>query len=96
MVELSIAVLAITGVSRNAGKGLITTNLNGTPSAEEKVYVRYTDSAWKYSQAIPGTVAGNSAMPTIPDIKDGKNYAWYVFTSTLHRTNSAAASPRMR
>lgn len=82
VMELSSAPVAITGVSRNAGTGLITINLNGTPSAEEKVYVRYTDSAWKYSQVIQATVAGNSATATIPDIKDGKNYAWYVFTST--------------
>jgi hypothetical protein len=82
VMELSSAPVAITGVSRNAGTGLITINLNGTPSAEEKVYVRYTDSAWKYSQVIQANVAGNSATATIPDIKDGKNYAWYVFTST--------------
>lgn len=82
VMELSSAPVAITGVSRNAGTGLITINLNGTPSAEEKVYVRYTDSAWKYSQVIQATVAGASATATIPDIKDGKNYAWYVFTST--------------
>lgn len=82
VMELSSAPVAITGVSRNAGTGLITINLNGTPSAEEKVYVRYTDSAWKYSQVIQATVAGSSATATIPDIKDGKNYAWYVFTST--------------
>jgi hypothetical protein len=82
VMELSSAPVAITGVSRNAGTGLITINLNGTPSAEEKVYVRYTDSAWKYSQVIQAAVAGNSATATIPDIKDGRNYAWYVFTST--------------
>jgi hypothetical protein len=82
VMELSSAPVAITGVSRNAGTGLITINLNGTPSAEEKVYVRYTDSAWKYSQVIQANVAGSSATATIPDIKDGKNYAWYVFTST--------------
>lgn len=80
--RLSSAPVAIKGVSRNAGTDLITINLNGTPSAKEKVYVRYTDSAWKYSQVIQATVAGNSATATIPDIKDGKNYAWYVFTST--------------
>lgn len=82
VMELGSAPVAITGVSRNADTGLITINLNGTPSVEEKVYVRYTDSAWKYSQVIHATVAGNSATATIPDIKDGKNYAWYVFTST--------------
>ncbi len=82
VMELSSAPVAITGVSRNVDTGLITINLNGTPSAEEKVYVRYTDSAWKYSQVIQATVAGNSATATIPDIKDGKNYAWYVLTST--------------
>ena len=82
VMELSGAPVAITGVSRNAGTGLIAINLNGTPSTEEKVYVRYTDSAWKYSQVIQATVAGNSATATIPDIKDGKNYAWHVFTST--------------
>lgn len=82
VMELSSAPVAITGVSRNSGTGLITINLNGSPSAEEKVYVRYTDSAWTYSQVVRATVAGNSATATIPDIKDGKNYAWYAFTST--------------
>jgi hypothetical protein len=82
VMELSSAPVAITGVSRHAGKGLITINLNGTPSAEEKVYVRYKDGAWKYSQVIQATVTENSATATIPDIKNGKNDAWYVFTST--------------
>lgn len=35
--RLSSAPVAIKGVSRNAGTDLITINLNGTPSAEEKV-----------------------------------------------------------
>jgi len=82
VMELSSAPVAITGVSRNADSGLITINLNGTPSAEEKVYVRYTDSGWTYSQVIQAQVSGSTATATIPDIKDGKNYAWYVLTST--------------
>ncbi|MDZ4402137.1 alpha-amylase family glycosyl hydrolase [Prosthecobacter sp.] len=82
VMELSAAPVAITGVSRNATSGLITINLSGTPAVEEKVYVRYTDSGWTYSQVIQATVAGNTATATIPDIKDGKNYAWYVLTST--------------
>lgn len=82
VMEMSSAPVAITSVSRNAGTGLITINLTGSPSAEEKVYVRYTDSAWKYSQVIQASVAGSSATTTIPDIKDGKNYTWHAFTST--------------
>jgi hypothetical protein len=58
---LNSAPVAITGVSRNAGTSLIMINLNARPSAEEKIYVRYTDSAWKYSQVIQATVAGNPA-----------------------------------
>lgn len=82
VMELSSAPVAITGVSRHAGKALIKINLKGKPSAEEKVYISYTDGAWKYSQVIQATVAENSATATIPDIKDGKNDAWHVFTST--------------
>lgn len=82
VMELSSAPVAITGVSRNTTTGLITINLSGTPSAEEKVYVRYTDSGWTYSQVVPATVAGNTATATIPDLKDGKTIQWYVLTST--------------
>jgi hypothetical protein len=82
VMELSAAPVAITGVTRNAGTGLITINLNATPSAEEKVYVRYTDTAWKYSQVIRAQVSGSVATTTIPDIKDGRTYQWYVLTST--------------
>ncbi|GEP43366.1 hypothetical protein [Brevifollis gellanilyticus] len=82
VMEMSAAPAAITGVSRNATSGLITINLNGAPSAEEKVYVRYTDSNWTYAQVVRASVAGSTATVTIPDIKDGKTYQWYVMTST--------------
>lgn len=82
VMELSAPPVSISSVSRNAATGLINISLNGAPSAEEKVYVRYTDSNWKYSQVVQATVSGNTATATIPDIKDGKNYAWYVLTST--------------
>lgn len=82
VMELSAAPVAITGVSRNATTGLVTINLSGTPSAEEKVYLRYTDSAWTYSQVVRANVTGNTATVTIPDLKDGKTIQWYVLTST--------------
>lgn len=82
VMELSSAPVAITGASRNGTTGLITINLSATPSAEEKVYVRYTDSNWTYSQVIRANVSGTTATTTIPDLKDGKNYHWYAMTST--------------
>ncbi len=82
VMEMSTAPVAITGVSRNSSTGLITINLSGAPSAEEKVYVRYTDSSWTYSQVIRANVSGSTATATIPDLKDGKICLWYVLTST--------------
>ena len=82
VMELSADPVSITAVSRDSGSGVITTTLSAAPAAEEKVYVRYTDSAWTYSQVIQASVTGTTATCTIPDIKDGKNYQWYVFTST--------------
>jgi hypothetical protein len=82
VMELSGAPVAITNASRNSGSGLITVTLTGTPQPEEKVYIRYTDSAWTYSQVIRATVVGSTATATIPDVKDGRNYQWYALTST--------------
>ncbi len=82
VMELSSAPVSITTVSRNATTGLITINLTGAPSAEEKVYVRFTDSNWTYSQVIQAQVTGSTATTTIPDLKDGKTYQWYAMTST--------------
>jgi hypothetical protein len=82
VMELDNNPVTISGVSRDAGTGLITINLSGTPSPQEKVYVRYTDTAWKYSQVISAQVSGSTATATIPDMKDGRNYQWYVLTST--------------
>lgn len=82
VMELSAAPVAITNATRNASTGLITITLNATPSAEEKVYVRYTDTNWTYSQVIQAQVSGTTATATIPDIKDGRNYQWYALTST--------------
>ena len=82
VMELSAAPVTITSANRNSGTGLITIGLSGALSPEEKVYVRYTDSNWVYSQVVQATVAGTTGTATIPDIKDGKNYEWYVITST--------------
>jgi hypothetical protein len=82
VMELDNSPVNITGVSRDPGTGLITINLSSTPSPQEKVYVRYTDTAWKYSQVISAQISGSTATATIPDIKDGRNYQWYVLTST--------------
>lgn len=82
VMELSANPVNITGVGRDSGTGVITVNLSGTPAAEEKVYVRYTDSAWTYSQVVQAVVAGSNATAVIPDLKDGKTYQWYVLTST--------------
>ncbi|MBL9115935.1 MAG: hypothetical protein JNJ83_13085 [Verrucomicrobiaceae bacterium] len=82
VMEISAAPVTITAASRDGSTGLITINLSGSISAEEKVYVRYTDSNWVYSQVVQASVVGNIGTVTIPEIKDGKNYEWYVLTST--------------
>jgi hypothetical protein len=82
VMELSAAPVNITGASRNGSTGVITVQLSAAPSAEEKVYVRYTDSAWVYSQVIAASVVGSTATVRIPDVKDGRNYEWYALTST--------------
>ena len=64
VMELSAAPVSITGVTRDTGSGLITISLSGAPSPEEKVYIRYTDSAWTYSQVLAATVV--AAPPPSP------------------------------
>ena len=82
VMELDDEPVNITGVARDPGTGLITISLSTTPSPQEKVYVRYTDTDWKYSQVVRAQVSGSTATATIPDLKDGRNYQWYVLTST--------------
>lgn len=84
VMELDNQPVNITGVSRDSGTGLITISLSATPSPQEKVYVRYTDTNWTYSQVVRAQVSGTSATATLPDMKDGRNYQWYVFTSTAN------------
>lgn len=82
VMELDSNPVSISSASRDSGTGLITIALSAAPSPQENVFVRYTDTNWKYSQVIAAQVSGSTATATIPDLKDGGNYQWYVFTST--------------
>ncbi|MBN8456300.1 MAG: hypothetical protein J0M04_00445 [Verrucomicrobia bacterium] len=80
--ELDAAPVSITAVSRDAGSGVITADLSGTPSPKEKVYVRYTDDGWSHWSVARANVGGATATASIPEVKDGRTYQYYVFTST--------------
>lgn len=82
VMELDNDPVAINSVSRDTTSGVITTNLSATPSSQEKVYVRYSDDGWTHSAVVRAAVVGTTASASIPEIKDGRTYAYYVLTST--------------
>jgi hypothetical protein len=82
--ELDNDPISISSVSRNTTTGVITINLSAAPSPQEKVYVRYTDDSWTHWAIAKAVIAGSSATVSIPEVKDGRTYQWYVFTSAAN------------
>lgn len=66
--------------------GTIGINTSAAPSAEEKVYIRYTTGAdfagTGNSSVVQATGAGSSYTATIPTFPAGTIVRYYVFTST--------------
>ena len=80
--ELDADPVNISSVSRDGTTGVITVNLSGSTSPQEKVYIRYSDDGYAHWSVVEATVSGTSATVSIPEIKDGRTYSWYAFTST--------------
>lgn len=57
--------------------------LSGTPSAQEKIYLRYSVDGWNTSTALmSGQITGSTATVTIPGQPNGTVVTYYAFTST--------------
>jgi len=57
--------------------------LSAAPSAEEFIYVRYSNDAFANSQVLLCTVNGSTASATIPAQPNGSNIFLYAFSSTI-------------
>lgn len=79
--ELDGDPVSINSVSRDASTGLISATLSAAPSPQEKVYIRYTDDGWSHWSVVRAGVAGTTATAAIPEVKDGRTYQYYIFTS---------------
>ena len=82
VMELDADPVAINTVVREAGSGVITIGLSASPSSQEKFYVRFTDDGWTHWSMVKAAVTGNTATVSIPEIKDGHPYQYYVMSST--------------
>ena len=82
--ELDNNPVGITGVSRDGVTGVITATLSASPSPQEKVYVRYTCDGWTHWSVVKAGVSGTTATASIPEVKDGRTYQYYVLTSTAN------------
>ncbi len=83
--ELDNDPVTISSTSRDSTSGLITVNLSGAPSPQEKVYIRYSDDGFGHWAVVEADVTGSTATTSIPEIKDGRSYHWYALTSTVTR-----------
>lgn len=62
---------------------IITAQLSGNPSSEEKFYLRFTTDNWATSSQVSMTLTGTQASATIPGYPDGTQIKYYVYSSTL-------------
>jgi hypothetical protein len=60
----------------------ISVTLNGTPSAEEDFYVRYSTNNFVSSSFLPVAVVGSSGTATIPALPGGTGVKYYVMSTT--------------
>jgi hypothetical protein len=70
----------------------VTLTLAGTPSAEERFYLRYTTDNYVTSNLIAMTVDGTTATAQIPGLALAANVNYYAFSSTVTLSNDEAQS----
>lgn len=61
----------------------VTLTLPGSPSPEEKFFLRYTADAWATSTVLPLTLSGNTGTAVIPAFADDITVEYYAFSTTL-------------
>lgn len=61
----------------------ITITTSATPSAEEKIYVRYSTDSWTTSSVVEANFTGTTGTATIPAQIAGKTVIYYVFSTTI-------------
>ena len=87
--ETSSAPVEIASVQQNpyqavsSGPVQITAGLSAPPSAEERLFLRYTTNNWSSSTAVAMTVNSNQAQAEIPAFPAGSFIEYYVFSSVL-------------
>lgn len=62
---------------------VIQVTTDATPSADEIIYLRYTNDSWVTSQALTVTMAGTNGSVTIPGQPSETAVAYYAFSSTV-------------
>lgn len=94
----SNAPVTVNRTSQLVGATTATINIstNSTPSAEEKIYVRYTTgtdfSGTGNSSVVQASGSGTSYSAVIP-VTTGQNYKYFVFTSTRTLAQLSFAKP---
>ncbi len=86
--ELSVSPVNITNVSHLPASPTandevtVTVTTSATPSAEEKIFVRYTTNSWTTSSTAVCSFTGTTGTTTIP-AQNGVTVEYYVFSTTL-------------
>ncbi|RLD85215.1 MAG: hypothetical protein DRJ09_13180, partial [Bacteroidetes bacterium] len=68
---------------QNNDSVMITVDASAAPSAEEKVYLRYTGDGWSTSQMALVIFTGATGSASISPYDNGTRVDYYVFTTTL-------------
>ena len=95
--ETSSAPVTISAVSDDfsgAGNAVnVSITMSGTPSAEEKIYVRYTTDDWTTSSFVQASGSGTSWTATIPSgsVLGTSGNQYYVMTTTVSSPTHADA-----
>ncbi len=90
---VSITTLTQTPIVGAVTNAPVTINIStsSTPSATEKVYVRYSTTFFNTSSIVEANMSGNSGTATIPTLPSGSLVLYYTYTSVLSKAAIDAA-----
>jgi Secretion system C-terminal sorting domain len=98
IIETATAPVSITTVTQTPIAGAVTNapvtiniSASSTPSATEKVYVRYSTTFFNTSSIVEATMSGSSGTATIPTLPSGSLVLYYTYTSVLSKAAIDAA-----
>lgn len=80
-----VSIIAVSDNNVTVGTGIVTVSIETSAalSAQETVYVRYTNDSWASSNIVACTGSGTDFTAEIPSFAAGTDIEYYAFSSTM-------------